>query len=96
MSTVTPSMREGGNTSAQTANPGTTFVAFPAQTCRQLTVVNNTGQDIEVQQSGAGTALPVLNGTTYTFFGIPDAAYLAVRRIDQSNTQVVVKARWEH
>lgn len=92
---IVPEMVNGGNTSAATPNPGTTFVTFPAVACKQVAVVNNTGTDIEVQQDGAGVALPVINGTAYPFYGLNNAAQLGVRRIDQTNTPVTVKARWE-
>lgn len=90
-----PQMKGGGNTSAATTASGAVFIAFPAQPCKQLTVVNNTGTDIEVQELASGVALPIINGTMYPFYGLNDASDLAVRRIDQSATPVTVKARWE-
>lgn len=83
------------HTSVQTAATGANFTTFPAQLCKQLTIVNNTGTDIEVQRGGTGAAIPIINGTAYPFYDVGDASQLAVRRIDQSNTQVTVKARWE-
>lgn len=93
--TVLPMMKVGGNTSVLTSATGAVFTAFAAQTCQQVTVVNNTGVDVEVQQDGAGAALPVINGTAYPFYGLTNAAQLAIRRVDNTNTQVTVKARWE-
>lgn len=96
MSTVRPAMESGGNTSAQTNASGALFTAFAPQAARQLTIVNATGQDIEFQQNGTGGTVPVINGTAYPIYGLQDASQIAVRRIDQSNTQVTVKARWEY
>lgn len=92
---VIPRMREGGNVSVQTAAVGTNYATFGAQACRQFTVCNDTGTAVEVQQDGAGVAIPVADGAYFTFFGITNASQLGVRRKDTSNTQVTVKARWE-
>ena len=88
-----PVMTDGGNVSA-TAN-GAVFVAFPAAPCAQLTVVAPKAVDVEVRQGGAGAALPIYAGTSFTFFGITDASQLGVRRVDQAATDAVVVARWE-
>jgi hypothetical protein len=94
-SVVEPIMKSGGNTHVTTSGTGTNFTAFAAQPCQQLTVVNNTGTDVEVQQGGTGDTLPVINGSAYPFYGLTDASQLSIRRIDTSNTTVTVKARWE-
>lgn len=96
MSTVVPAMRSGGNTSAQTSATGATYVVFAAQECKQLTIVNTTGADVEFRQDGQGAAVTVINGTAFPIFGLQDAGQIGLRRVDQSNTQVTVKARWEH
>lgn len=89
-------MRSGGNFSAQTAAIGTNYTAFAVQACMQLTIVNDTGVSIEFQQNAAGVAIPIVTGDRYTIFGIVDASVIGVRRVDNSNTQVTVKARWEN
>lgn len=85
----------GGFTSATTNSNGTSFVTFPAQACVQLTISNNSGTTIEVQQGGTGTTFPIFPASYYTFFGLTDASNLGVRRLDQSTTTVTVNARWE-
>jgi hypothetical protein len=90
-----PLMTSGGNLTAQTAATGTNWTAFAAQACAQLTIVNDSGTKIEVRQGGAGVAIPVRDGATYTLFGLTNANQIDVRRSDTSNTQVVVHARWE-
>jgi len=88
-------MTQGGNLSAQTPATGTNFAAFASQSCRQLTVSNQTGTTLEFRQGGSGVAFQVPSGAFYTFFGLQNADQLGVRRVDTSNTQVTVTARWE-
>lgn len=90
-----PVMQDGGHLSVQTAAVGTTYTAFGAQACKQMTICNDTGVTLEVRQGAAGVAVPVFDLTYYTFFGLGNASELDVRRKDTSNTQVTVKARWE-
>lgn len=89
------SVLDAGNISVQTAAVGTNWTAFTAVDCERLVVVNNTGTNLEVRQDGAGVGLPVPSGSGFTFEGITNANELEVRRIDVSNTQVTVYARWE-
>jgi hypothetical protein len=95
MNNVVPLMNKGGNGSVQTAASGVDFVALPAQPCRQVTIANNTGAALEVQQGGAGVALPVFDQTYFTFYGLTDASQLGVRRVDQGVARVTVTYRWE-
>lgn len=92
---VTPIMGAGGNISAQSASTGTNWTAFGSQALKQLNVSNQTGVTIEVLQDGAGVGLQIPTGAFYTFFGITNANQLSVRRVDTSNTQVTITARWE-
>lgn len=98
---VVPKMYKGGNLTAQTANPGTGWTAFAAQEAKQLTLVNNTGTTIEFRQDVAGVvtpggaSVPVFDQASFPIFGIADAAQIYVRRVDTTNTQVTVAARWE-
>lgn len=92
---VTPQMASGGNISAQTANPGTSYTAFGSQACKQVTVVNDTGTTILVQQGAAGVGVPIFDQSAFTFFGLSNANALGVKRKDDGNTQVTVAARWE-
>ena len=84
------------NDSIQTAATGSNFTALNTRVCRRVFIVNDTGSDLEVQQDGAGVALPIFSGTERQFQGIQNANQLAVRRVDQSNTQLTVKYRWEY
>jgi hypothetical protein len=88
-------MNKGGNGSVQTAALGVDFVALPAQPCRQVTIMNNTGAALEFRQGGAGVAVPVFDQTYFPFYGLTDASQLSVRRVDQGVTQVTVTYRWE-
>lgn len=92
---VTPQMASGGNISAQTNNPGSTYAAFASQACKQVTIVNDTGTTILVQQGAAGVGVPIFDQSAFTFFGVANANTLGVKRKDESNTLVTVAARWE-
>ncbi len=92
---VIPRMVSGGHLSAQTANPGTTYVPFGSQACKQLTVSNQTGVVILVQQGGGGVGFQIPHGGVVPFYGLTNANQLGIKRQDDSNTQVVVTARWE-
>lgn len=92
---VIPSMTNGGNLMVTTNATGTTFNAFASQACKQLNISNQTGTTIEVRQDGAGVGFQIPTGAFYTFFGITNANKLEIRRVDTSNTQVTVTARWE-
>ena len=93
---VIPSMTTSGHLSAQTNATGTNWTAFASQACKQLTVSNQTGTTLEFRQGGAGVGFRVPAEAFYTFFGISNANSLEVRRVDTSNTQVTVTARWEN
>lgn len=90
-----PVMAEGGFLTAQTAATGSNWTAFGDKDCRQLTIANNTGTTVEVRQDAAGAAFPVFDRTYITLFGIDNASQIGVRRVDVSNSQVTVAARWE-
>jgi len=93
--TVVPKMAGGGNISVTSSATGSVYVPLASQTCKQLTVSNQTGVLLEFQQGGSGTGLQIPNGAFYTFFGLSNTNQIAIRRVDQSNTQVTVTARWE-
>lgn len=85
----------GGHIALQTDAAGTDFVAFSSQACTQLTIVNDTGVNVEVKQGSGTIYLPVISNMAYKFEGITNANQLSVRRFDQNVAQVTVKARWE-
>jgi hypothetical protein len=92
---VVPSMTSGGNLSVQTAAIGTDWSTFASQALKQLTVSNQTGTNIEFRQDGAGVGFIVPVSSIFTFFGITNSDQIEARRVDTSNTQVTVTARWE-
>jgi hypothetical protein len=93
--TVIPAMSSAGHTSVQTAATGTNWTAFASQACKQLTISNQTGTTIEFRQGATGVGFQVPTGSFYTFFGLSNANSIDARRVDTSNTQVTVTARWE-
>jgi hypothetical protein len=93
---VTPIMQSAGHLSVTTLVVGTTYVAFSSQACKQLTISNDSGVSLEVQQGGSGVGFVVQDGTYYAFYGISNTNQLSVRRKDGNNTPVTVTARWEN
>ena len=69
--------------------------AIAANVAKQLTLVNNSGTTISFRQDGAGVALDIPTGSSFTILGLDNANQISVRRTDTSNTQVTVGARWE-
>ena len=88
-------MTSGGNLTATTQATGTNWTTLSAQACSQLTIGNNSGATIEFRQGGSGAGFPVFDKSSFTIFGIANANEISVRRVDTSNTQVTVAARWE-
>lgn len=94
--TVGPHLQTGGNISVATpAAGGSAFTTLPTQAAKQLTVVNVTGSQIEVRQGGGGVALPLPDGTIYTFYGITNLNQLSLRRSDGLTSSLAVACRWE-
>lgn len=90
-----PVMAAGGFLTAQTAATGSNWTTFADVECRQLTIANNSGTAIELRQDGAGATFPVPDKTLFTLYGLQNANQIGVRRVDTSNSQVTVAARWE-
>ena len=86
----------GGNIAATTAATGTNWTTLSTVPLKAITVSNQTGTTIEVRQGGAGTGFQIPTATLFTFKGITNANQLSIRRVDTSNTQVTVSARWEN
>jgi hypothetical protein len=87
-------MSNSGNISAQTAGVGTNWTAFEEVRASKLTVSNQTGTSLEFRQDGAGVGFVVPSGQFFTFENIGETSQIEVRRVDTSNTQVTVTARW--
>lgn len=77
---------------ATTNAVGANWTAFAAQSCRMLDVANVTGTDIEYRRNAAGNAMRIPDGGSRLILGITNADQIQIRRVDQSNTQVVVTA----
>lgn len=92
---VTAVMSSAGHLGVTTAATGSNWTTFSSQVCKQLTISNDSGVSLEIQQGGSGVGLVVQDGTYYAFYGITNANQLGVRRKDVSNTTVTVTARWE-
>ena len=78
--------------SAQTNSTGTNWTAYASQVCDALDIVNNSGTAIEYRRDGAGSAIPIPDGSARLVVGISNADEIEIRRVDTSNTQVTVTA----
>lgn len=76
---------------------GGTFNPFPQQECRLLTIINDTGFDLHVKQSGNtdNDYITIFDKTYFPMAGIRDASDILIRRKDLNNSAVTVRARWE-
>jgi hypothetical protein len=92
---VTPQMSSAGHIDAQTNATGTNWTAFGSQACKQMLISNQTGVSLEVRHGGSGVGVRIPTGAMMPFYGLTNANQLEVRRVDTSNTQVTVQARWE-
>jgi len=88
-------MPNSGHISVQTNATGTNGTAIEEVRASRITLSNQTGTTIEVRQDGAGVGLQIPTGAFFTFFILGLTSQLEVRRVDQSNTQVTITARWE-
>ena len=93
--TIRPLFSSGGNITVTTSANGTDYETFTSQDCSQLTIANNTGVTIEVQQNTTGISFPVFPYSYMVFSGITNSNILGVRRSDVSTNEVTVNARWE-
>lgn len=92
---IIESVTDAGNLSATTAAVGTDWIAFASTACIRVHIINSSNTTIEVRQDGAGVGLVIPVNTEFTFSGISNANQLSIRRVDTSNTQVTITARWE-
>ena len=87
-----PTSASGTILQLTTPNPGTGWMAFTAQACVALDIVNNTGTTIEYRRNATGTAMQIPSGAARMVIGITNANQIEVRRTDTSNTTVTLQA----
>lgn len=75
-----------------TAAVGSNWTAFASAGCTALDVSNVTGADIEYRRGGTGNAMRIAQGASRMIVGITNADEIQIRRVDLSNTQVVITA----
>lgn len=91
---VKPGFTSAGIVTLQSNATGTTYNAFASQACVQLTLVNDTGTDLEIQFGATGSTFILWSGASVTIPGITNASTVGYRRKDTSNTQVTLAAFW--
>jgi hypothetical protein len=88
-------MPYGGGQANLTSNAnGVMYSNLPNVVCRQVTFANNSNTTVEVQQEGS-SGFPIFVQNYFTFYGLRNTSQLAIRRADQSNTQVTIDYRYE-
>lgn len=92
---VKPIFTASGNLPEVTVAGGTAWTTLPAQELAQLTIYNDTGFVLEMQQDGSGGIALVFVDRETPFFGITNANQVALRRRDKAADPLVVHARWE-
>jgi hypothetical protein len=85
-------MSKGGNIKVTCTADGN-YATFAAQDAKRAVIVNNTADEIQVQQGGSGEYLPIPSGLMMEFFGINDMSDLGVKMKTAAATDVY--ARWE-
>jgi hypothetical protein len=78
--------------SLQTSVTGANFVTFSAQACDSLDLINTTGTAIEYRRGGAGNTVVVPTNASRLIVGLANANEISLRRVDNSNTTVTLKA----
>lgn len=89
---TTPLATQVDIVSLQTSATGSSYVTFAAFGCDSLDIVNTTGTAIEYRRGGTGDTVTIPNNSARMIVGISNASEISLRRVDQSNTQVTVKA----
>jgi hypothetical protein len=89
---VSPVFSKGGNAKV-TATADGNYATFAAQDAKRVVIVNNSADEIQVQQDGAGDYLPIPSGLMMEFYGINDMSQLGVRYKTPAAGDVY--ARWE-
>lgn len=73
---------------------GTTYNPFASQACKQVTLINDTGVDLELQLGATGTTFILWANSALTIPGITNASTIGYRRKDTSNTVVTLTGFW--
>lgn len=92
---VKPIFTNSGNFPEITVAGGTGWTVLPTQALAQLTIYNDTGFVLEMQQDGSGGIALVFVDRETPFFGITNSSQIALRRRDKAADPLVVHARWE-
>lgn len=71
---------------------GNAWVAFGAQACTGMDIINNTDKDIEYRRGGAGLSVKIKAGAARYVQGITNASQISVRRVDVTAGAVTVEA----
>jgi len=85
-----------GTGSVTTSATGSDFAPISSIAAKKITILNDTGADLEIQKAGSGSdpvLLPDGNGTEINL--VANTNEVTVRRVDQSSTQVTATFQYE-
>jgi hypothetical protein len=85
---------KSGQGSVTTSGTGTPYVALASQLCNSVTIINATGQSLDVTKDGGTTKVVLPTGASFNFENIANANVVSVRRTDQSATAVTAYYNW--
>lgn len=85
---------KSGQGSVTTSATGANYVPLASQLCKSVTIINATGQSLDVTKDGGTTKVVLPTGASFTFSNIANANQVSVRRTDLSNTSVTAYYNW--
>lgn len=93
VATQVPNVTTAVIVNVTTSATGANYTAFAAATCTRLSVNNATGTPVQYRRGAAGLAHIIPDGTVgYLITGITNASQIDFKRVDSSNTQVLITA----
>ncbi len=85
---------KSGQGSVTTSGTGSTYVPLASQACSSVTIINATGQNLDVTKDGGTTKVVLPTGASFTFSNIANASSVSVRRTDLSTSVVTAYYNW--
>lgn len=87
---------KSGQASVTTSASGTAYTPLTSQLCSNVTIMNATGQSLDVSRDGGTTKIILPNGASFCNGNIANANTISIRRTDQSATQVTTYYNWSN
>lgn len=94
MGRTTPPTVKWGTAKTATSATGATFVNLSDFDCDDVTILNETGQALDVRSPNSADFVTIADGSGITVAVSASSLEVMVRRNDQSNTPVTVRFMW--